>query len=79
MRIPYFLGERGKVFFKKGDLENSIKDFSRAIDLAPDEAIYYDYRAKAKRESGKTEEAAADEAIATKIRTLRDSKKDKNI
>ena len=52
--------DRGNAYFEKGDYDQAIADYDKAIQLMPDDALLYLLRGLAQRELGKNTEAIAD-------------------
>jgi tetratricopeptide (TPR) repeat protein len=58
---------RGAVFARKGQHDKAIADFTKAIQLAPNVAIPYEWRAQSHRAVGDTSSAAEDERRAREL------------
>ncbi|MEV4090435.1 tetratricopeptide repeat protein, partial [Nonomuraea fuscirosea] len=64
--LPAAWGNRGVLRYAMGDLEGSVADLTRAIELQP-QADLYANRAVALRALGRTAEATADDHHATRL------------
>jgi TonB family protein len=71
--LPYWTNERGGLYFRKGDYQRAVTDYTEAIRLKPDYQYFYRDRAKAYKELGQNELAAADEAKAEQLDSVEKS------
>ena len=61
---------RGDSKRKLGDYQGAIHDYTKAIEIFPNKAYLYNYRASAKRKSGDNEGADEDDKKADKLKSM---------
>lgn len=62
--------KRGNTYLALGELDEAIADFNEAIDIDPDNAVYYYYRSLAYQKKGRLNEATIDLDMAFELRPV---------
>ena len=61
---------RGDSKCKLGDYQGAIDDYTKAIEIEPNKAYLYNYRAESKRKLGDNEGADEDDRKAEKLKNI---------